>query len=179
MRQLEQAWGYKTDKDDQLRMPLSDDEHWQRVRFRLIDHFTGFRYGDDRHLMTVAFVLDTPPGQKQTSESCMARFEESAMEKASSAGAEYGAVRQRTLRWRKKPLLVHTADGALDFLFRRYEFSAAWAAYPAYRDGCLVYAVLVQWQGYPELARKVRDRWADEAFVALKPLTRVRPERKE
>ncbi len=179
LRQLEQGWGFQVDKDNQLRLPLSDTEHWQRVRFRLIDHFTGFRYGKDRHLVTVAFVVDTPPDEKQTSESCMARFEASAIEKAETAGARYREVRGKTLRWKKKPLLVHSTDGSLDFFFRHYEFSAAWAAYPAYRDACLVYAVVVQWEGYPELARKVRDRWVDEAFVAIKPLTRTRPYRIE
>ncbi len=179
MRQLEQGWGFQFDKDGQLRVPLSDTDHWQRVSFRLLDHFTGFRYGKDRHLMTVAFVLDTPPGEKQTSASCMARFEKEAADKADTAGAHYAAVRGKTLKWKKKPLLVHSTDGEVSFLFKNYEFSAAWAAYPAYRDACLVYAVVVQWQGYPELARKVRDRWVDEAFVAMKPLTRTRPHRIE
>jgi hypothetical protein len=179
MRQLSTKFSFQQDKDRQLRVPLSDGDHWQRVRFRLIDHFTGFRYGEDRHLVTVAFVLDTPPGEKQTSQTCMERFEADAIEKAESAAVSYQKVTEKTLKWKKKPLLVHSTDGGVNFLFRQYDFSAAWAAYPAYKDACLVYAVVVQWEGYPELARKVRDRWVDEAFQGIRPLTRTRPYRKE
>lgn len=179
LRQLTTEWGYQLDKDRQLRVPLSDDGHWKRVRFRFVDHFTGFRYGDERHLLTAAFVMDTPPGEKQTSETCMARFEERATEQAESVDAKYGEVVSKQLVWKKKPLLVHATDGGVSFLFRNYDFSAAWAAYPAYKDACLVYAVVVRWEGYPELARKVRDRWVEEGFATLKPLTRTRPYRKE
>src|SRR5687768_5050364 len=46
-RQLDEAWGLRNDKDDQLHVPLPDHQHWKRVRFWGVEHFVGFRYGGD------------------------------------------------------------------------------------------------------------------------------------
>src|SRR5690606_3693419 len=48
-RQLKEPWGARNDKDDQLHAPTPDWQNWKRVRYWGVDHFTGFRYGDDHH----------------------------------------------------------------------------------------------------------------------------------
>src|SRR5690606_36473528 len=56
-RQLEADWGYRTDRDRQARFPLPDRKNWKRVRFLLVDHFVGFKYGSDQHALTAGFVV--------------------------------------------------------------------------------------------------------------------------
>lgn len=178
-RQLEQPWGWRNDKDDQVHFPLPDWENWRRVRIRFVDHLAAFRYGDDRHVFSAAFVVRTPDGEAPTSAACMAEFERQALDRASSYRVRYTPVSEHASSWRREPLVVHATDGELSFFFTRYDFSAAWAAYPAYEDGCLVYAVVVQWEGQRELARRVRDRWIEEGFSGLTTLTKTRPFRRE
>lgn len=172
-RQLGEPWGWRNDKDDQVHFPLPDWENWRRVRIRFVEHLTAFRYGDDRHLFSAAFVVRTP--EPPTSATCMAEFERRALDEAESYRVNYAPVTEHRSRWRREPLVVHATDGELSFLFSHYDFSAAWAAYPAYEDGCLVYAVVVQWEGQRELARQVRDRWIEEGFSGLTALTKTRP----
>lgn len=178
-RQLEGTWEKKKDKDRLAWFPHVDAPHWKRVRFRGLEHFTGFQYGEDKHLVTGAFVVKTRPGEAVSSQLCMERFEEVALRKFQKHQGKQGQVVETRQTWRRKPLLVHQTDGRLTVFFSRYEFSAAWAAYPAYEDGCLVYAVVSFWNGEEELARTVRDRWVEEGFSRFKPLTREVPERRE
>lgn len=178
-RQLDEPWGWRNDKDDQVHFPLPDWEHWRRVRIRFVDHLTAFKYGDDRHLLSAAFVLKTPPEVTPSTETCMALFEREARKKADTYRVSFTPIRSHETRWRGRPLAVHSTDGELSFLFSHYEFSSAWAAYPAYSDGCLVYAVVVQWEDQPELARKVRDRWIAEGFEGVQTRTKMLPFRHE
>jgi hypothetical protein len=65
-------------------------------------------------------------------------------------------------------------DGHVDTLVSRRQFSAAWTAYPAYPDACLVLGMAAQWRGYPEVARQVRDRFIEEGFAEMKILTETK-----
>jgi hypothetical protein len=73
---------------------------------------------------------------------------------------------------------VHAVDGEFSAAFSTTAFSAAWAAYPAYSDGCLIYAVAVPWRDHPQLAKQVRDRFVAEGFVQVDPKTAERAVRK-
>ena len=177
-RQLEGKFDRRSDKDGQVRLPLADAKHWKRVRFLGVDHLTGFQYGSDHHVVTSAFVVKTPPGEKPTSRMCMASFEEDGLAKFKRHKGKLGQLFESEGRWKKQPLVAHQADGKLTVFFSRYEFSAAWVAYPAYEDGCLVVATVVLWDDEPELAQQVRDRWLREAIPMVQMKTRVVPYRK-
>lgn len=174
-RQLEQSWGWRSDKDDQVHFPLPDWENWRRIRLRLVEHLTSFKYGDDKHLLSAAFVVELPAGTEVSSAACMEHFEAKALVKARAYNVSYTSPVEHVRRWKRRPLIIHATDGELSFLFSRYEFSAAWAAYPAYENGCLVYGVVVQWEGQPDLARQVRDRWVAEGFTGIRTLTKTLP----
>ncbi len=162
-----------------MAVPFPDAKNWKRVRFWGVEHFTGFRYGDEHHAVAAAFLRDVPVGHRETSQSCMRRFEAWAQPKTRAYQFKLGEFQTHRAEWRKMPVVVRTVDGHVDFAFSRIHFSAAWAAYPAYPDACLVYAVAVPWDEHPELARAVRDRWVDEGFARTQPLTESRPFRKE
>ena len=178
-RQLSEPWGARNDKDDQLHAPTPDWEKWKRVRYWGVEHFTGFRYGDDHHVVAIVFVQPIERGDKNDSRACLRRFESWVRPQIRSYEVKLGPVGVRESAWRSEKILVQFVDGWVDTGFSRKEFSAAWAAYPAYPDACLVYAMAVPWREQPDLAKQVRDRWVAEGFQRMNPLTEVRPERKE
>jgi hypothetical protein len=175
---LDEPWGLRDDKDGQLHAPTPDWSNWKRVRFKMVKHFTGFRYGEEHHVMALAFLLDVPPDLAQTTESCMNRFEAWARPQLSDYDVRFGDFKSTLKRWRNLPLQVNYVDGHVDIGFKRHHFSVAWAAYAAYPDACLIYAVAVPWFDQGALARQVRDRWVQEGFQHMKPLTETRPFRK-
>jgi len=177
-RELSEPWGERNDKDNQLFVPLPDTPKWKRVRYWGVEHFVGFRYGDDHHVIAIAFVQEVDAGSAPDSKTCLRRFESWARGQSKSYEPKLEAIGERNTKWRDQPLSIRFVDGYADAGFSRKNFSAAWAAYPAYTDACLVYAVAVPWRTQPELARQVRDRFLTEAFERVNPLTEARPYRK-
>jgi hypothetical protein len=177
-RQLDEAWGQRGDKDDQLLVPLPDSDHWKRVRYWGVEHFVGFRYGNDHHVLAIGFVQEVPAGTPVTSETCMRRFEQWGRPQTKPFNVKFGPFAVHHQRWRGQRLEVHAVDGEFSAAFSTTAFSAAWAAYPAYSDGCLIYAVAVPWRDHPDLAKQVRDRWVKEAFTQIDAKTAVRAVRK-
>lgn len=178
LRQVNEAWGLASDKDDQLLLPLPDAAHWKRVRYWGLEHFVGFRYGDEHRVLTVGFVQEVPTGTPVTSETCMRRFEAWGRPHTKPFDVKFGPFAVHHQRFRDQKLEVHAVDGEFSAGFSTTAFSAAWAAYPAYRDGCLIYAVAVPWRDHPDLARQVRDRWINEGFTRIEPKTTERAVRK-
>lgn len=177
-RQLDEAWRFRPDRDDQLLVPLPDAKNWKRVRYWVIDHFTGFRYGEDFHGLNGVFVQDVPEGGLADAKSCMVQIEKWAHPQLKGFDVKLGPIRSTEVQWRKQPIPVRMADAFVDFGFGRNKFSAAWAAYPAYPKACLVFALAVPWREQRQLALQVRERWIREAVPKLKPLTESRPYRK-
>lgn len=94
----------------------------------------------------------------------MAMFEARAIQELDAFGGKRTKIREKNGTWREQELLIHAADGELDVFFKTYRFSVAWAAYPGYSNGCIVYSTVVLWGDEPKLAMKVRDRWVREGF---------------
>jgi len=178
LRQLEIGWGARVDKDDQALLPMPDWENWKRVRYWGVEHFVGFRYGNDHHLLSIGFVQDVPDGTPVTTDTCMRRFEAWGRPQTKPFNATFGPFAVHHQRWRNQRLEVHSVDGEFAVGFTKTEFSAAWAAYPAYPKACFIYAVAVPWRDHPTLAREVRDRWVKEAFALVDAKTTERPYRK-
>jgi hypothetical protein len=91
---------------------------------------------------------------------------------------EFGAIEETEIHWKGKRVVVHSVEGAFPWGFRRVDFSAAWAAYPAYEKACLIYGISVKHENNPVLARLVRDRWILESVPKLETLTVTKPVRK-
>lgn len=177
-RQLAAGWGWRGDRDAQVRVPLADSRNWKRVRLGNIDHLTAFKYTKDHHLVTGVFTVKTP-GERPTTESCIQHFDERAAFELGRRGVAVGQVLERRIDWQKERVLVRQTEGTARLFFSRYDFSAAWAAYPAYEDGCLVYATVVLWEDEPELARRVLERWITEGLGLARMETPRVPARKQ
>lgn len=177
-RQLAAHWGWGADKDRQVRVPLPDWQNWQRVRLFGVEHLAAFRYTKQHHTLTAVFAVETR-AQKPSSLTCMDEFERRGFPELTRHGVHIEPIGTKTAQWDQRPVLVHETEGRVTFLFSRYEFSAAWTAYPAYDHGCLVYATVVLWDGQPELARRVLDRFVAEGVAQVRPLTTSVPSRLE
>jgi hypothetical protein len=185
---MTQKWGSRRDKDNQLVVPLVDKKNWKRVRFLLLDHFTGFRYGDDAHSVNVVLVQDIAPSVDERASHdppkppdaglCLTRAEEWAKPQLDLYGVNVQGVSTTYVKWRKKEVPVRFADAHFEYLFEEHDVSAAWASYPAYPDACLIFGIVVSWNGHPELARQVRDRWIREGVPKLRPRSKTRPVRR-
>jgi hypothetical protein len=171
-------WGTRNDRDGQLNVPLPDSDNWKRVRYFGVEHFVGFRYGDDHHAMVIAFTRPLPAGTQMKSDTCMRSFEAWGLPQTHPFDVKFSPFETNLGKWQGKILESRMVDGRLNLGFSSSEFSGAWAAYPAYADGCLVLAVAVPWREHKELAQKLRDRWVSEGFPLAVVASDVRPERK-
>ncbi len=171
--------GWAGDKDDQVRIMLPDWSHWKRVRYFGFEHLVGFRYGSDHHAISVVLVADTRQGRAPTSETCMRHAETLARPRAREYALETQPIVESRVNWRGKSLVVHSTDGEFPYGFRRISFAAAWIAYPAYESSCLYQVFAAKYEGHPELARKLRDRWIAEAAPQVDIRTTTKPYRHE
>ena len=175
---LSVGFGYRTDKDRQARFPLPDRKNWTRVRFSMIEHFTGFIYGEDEHSLALAVVIPLKETDPATSAACVQRFEEGARSQVHDMGGRVGETTSVVKKWHHKPLIVRTATGEVDILFKHYDTALAWTGYPAYPGHCMIYAVVIPWRHNRELALALVEQWI-EAFKRFKPLTETAPFRHE
>jgi hypothetical protein len=182
-RLLLEPWGRRQDKDAQLLLPFTDTANWKRVRFSLVEHFTGFRYGEDNHAVTVTFIHELPKGVSANPFECMRLAEQWAQPQLRDFGVDVDNFREEEVDWQngkdRQPLLVHVADAHLDVGFDRWEGTAAWIAYPAYEDACVTHAMAVPWRGHRALAESVVTRWVEEGAERVRPKTEKRPYRIE
>jgi hypothetical protein len=176
-RQLLEPWGQRNDKDNQLLVPLPDAGNWKRIRVWGVEHFVAFRYGKQGHALTAGVVQEVEAGEAIDSLRCLRRFDKWARPQLRAYDVKLGPIAQREVSWKNQSIMVESVDGHVDWGFSRRRFSAAWAAYPAYPNACLVYAVGVQWGEQEQLAKQVRDRFLLEAFQRVEPLTAERPYR--
>jgi hypothetical protein len=177
VRLLEEPLSAMRDKDNQVVVNYPDGRNWKRVRFRLFEHLVGFRYGDRFDATVLAFALDTRAARAPDSRACIRQAETLARPRLRALSATIGAITETEIVWREKRVVVHSVDGAFPWGFKRIEFSAAWAAYPAYEKACLIHGIGVKHENRADLARLVRDRWIREVAAQVDTRTPTKPYR--
>jgi hypothetical protein len=177
VRLLEEPLGALRDKDNQIVLNYPDSRNWKRVRFRLFEHLVGFRYADRFDAVSVVLVNDTRAGRDPSSRACIRHAETMARPRIRALSVVIGSITETEITWRDQRIVVHAVDGAFPWGFKRIEFSAAWAAYPAYDKVCLIHGIGVRHEQRADLARLVRDRWVLEVAPKLEPLTKTKPYR--
>ncbi len=177
-RLLSAPWGARNDKADQIRVPIPDWENWKRVRYFGVEHFVGFRYGDDHHAMALAFVQELPPGTPVKTDTCIRAFEAWGLPQTHAFDVKFTPFESHFARWQNQTLETRSVDGRVNLGFTAAEFSGAWAAYPAYQDACLIFAIAIPWRDHKELAQKLRDRWVTEGFPMMNVVSALRPDHK-
>jgi hypothetical protein len=177
VRLLEEPLGAMRDKDNQVVVHYPDSGNWKRVRFRLFEHLVGFRYGDRFDAVSVVLLNDTRADRAPVSRACIRQAETLARPRVRALSVTIGPITETEIVWRDQRIVVHSVDGAFPWGFQRIEFSAAWAAYPAYDKTCMIHGIGVRHEKRADLARLVRDRWILEVAPKLETLTKTKPYR--
>jgi hypothetical protein len=172
--------GPKTDKQNSIVVPLPDAPNWTRVRFLTVPGLVGFRYGKSHHAIVAGFVTHVDDNTAEGA--CSKSFETWAMPwieafevdlhhdspaafpwtvpaPARANGSTAPIVPKKIAIVGVDPLTAKTAT-----VLSREEYSAAWAAYPAWDKACLVVGVAIPSRDDEPRARQVRDRFVTEVF---------------
>ncbi|MGE5783671.1 MAG: hypothetical protein ACM3ZE_03740 [Myxococcales bacterium] len=177
VRLLEEPFGELKDKDNQVVLSYPDSSNWKRVRYRLFEHLVGFRYGDHFDSTVVVLAYDTRAGRTAESRSCIRQAETMVRPRLRAFSVAIGPITETEIEWQGKRVVVHSVDGAFPWGFKRIEFTAAWAAYPAYEHACLIHGIGVRHEERVDLAHAVRDRWILDVAPNLETRTSTKPYR--
>jgi hypothetical protein len=166
----------RPDKQHSVMVPLPDAEHWMRVRFLTVPSLVGFRYGKEHHAIVAAFVTHVDDNSVQGA--CNKSFEGWAQPWIEAFEVDLKHEPPSAFAWSAltppppaprqiaivdvDPLFAKTAT-----VLSRESYAAAWAAYPAWPQACLVVGVAVPSRDDEARARMVRDRFVVEVFPKL------------
>lgn len=162
-----EPWGFRTDRQSSLRIPMPDDRNWRRVKFFGMPTFAAFRYGDAHHAVIAVWVRAIEEGEADDLESCLDRFEKWGEPKARSFGVKLESPASAQARWHRGEVVIRSVDARIESWFSKKRFSAAYAAYRMWPGSCTVVGIAVASQGAEEEARRARDRYVNEGFGRL------------
>ncbi len=166
-RLLGEPFGARADKRNTVGLALADASLWKRVRFRLVPAYVGFRYGNAHHALAAFVVRDAPKGEVVTSDSCLHDFEVWGRDFLRGIGGQSTDPTVARARWRDSFITVRTREGSAPWLFETKRYAGAYGAYVLDGPRCGIVAYAFSMASDPDLARRVRDRFAREAFEHL------------
>jgi hypothetical protein len=173
----------RNDKQNSVRVPLPDAEHWTRVRFWGVPSLVGFRYGKEHHAIVAAFITHVDDNTVQGA--CTKSFEVLAgpMMEAFDVDVKHDAP--IAVMWNKVPGAAKVAPVPIDIdpviartatMASRESYAAAYATYPAWgKESCLVVGVAVPARDDEPRAKDVRDRFAKDVLPNVQVLTKEEP----
>lgn len=165
-RLLTEPWGMRADRQGVLMLGLPDPNNWRRVKFWLIDTFTGFRYGDDHHAVAALFLRDAPFAGAD-GDACLKDFEQWLDGQASKFDAQASEVTSETVRWRGEQLVIRKREASVRWGFSTKRYAAAYGSYAFWDGTCATLGYAVPMREDEALAIRVRDRLAAEGFSRL------------
>jgi hypothetical protein len=169
-RLIKEPWGFKRDRFNTMRVPLSDWTHWQRVRLFGYPTRAAYRFGDDHFGAVAVWYRDAEPG-KDTPDACLAKFIGEVTPVAEAYGIRVADAKEiRTTQLvggEARPLLIRSLEGSVESLLESNEYVGALASYTSWPGTCLIHGFTVVATNHRELARKIRDRWVTEGAPRL------------
>jgi hypothetical protein len=165
--------GWRTDKQNSLRVELPDAGRWMRVKFWGLKSLVGFRYGVDHHAIVGAFTLhvddETAPG------ACSHAFEQWAQPWIDSFEVTIHHEPPKAVPWDGKIADIDSLVATTATLGDHEEYAVAYATYPAWRGTCLILGVAVPARDEIDRAKAVRDRFAELVLPAVRVTTPIEP----
>jgi hypothetical protein len=135
------------------------------VRFLGIPSLVGFRYGKDHHAVAGAFMMSV--GSEQEPGACGKAFETYAQPWVDSFEVAVVHDAPKAIPWRGMIVDIDSVVATTATLGVHDQYAGAYAAYPAWKEACLVFGVAVPARGDLERAKTVRDRFVRDVFPAL------------
>ena len=173
----------RSDKQNSVRVPLPDAEHWTRVRFWGVPSLVGFRYGKEHHAIVAAFITHVDDNTVQGA--CAKSFEVLANPMMETFDVEVKHDAPIAVMWNKVPDAAKVAAVPIDIdpviartatIAAREMYAAAYATYPAWnKEACLVVGVAIPARDDEARAKDVRDRFAKDVLPNVQVLTKDEP----
>ncbi len=173
----------RTDKQNSIRVPLPDAEHWMRVRFWGVPSLVGFRYGKDHHAIVAAFITHVEDNSVQGA--CAKSFEVLATPMLEAFDVELKHDAPVAVMWNKVPGGAKIAPVPIDIdpvmartatMASRESYAAAYGTYPVWgKEACLVVGVAIPSRDDEPRAKDVRDRFAKEVLPNVQVLSKEEP----
>jgi hypothetical protein len=165
LRLSREPWGSRNDKREVFQFPLTDPGNWRRVRFWGVPTFVGFRYGDVHHAIAGMRVVRVRPPDPPTPKGCLDRFLEWGGPIADGYSARLKDEADSQVTWKApNDVLVRTWEAEVVTLLARKRYFGVMGAFLPWEGVCAVYGYAFHIDDKNDLVRKVRDRYAREAF---------------
>jgi len=184
----------RVDKQQSVRIPMPDAEHWTRVRFWGVPSLVGFRYGKEHHAIVGGVV--THVGDNTARGACTKSFETWAMPWVQSFEVELAHEAPSAFVWtgprsptdqagqsgqggqtgkRRDIVDVDSVFAKTATLAEREAYAVAYSAYPAWKGACLIVGIAVPAREDEARAREVRDRFARDVLPKVEVLSDKEP----
>lgn len=162
-----QPWGWRQDRNKVFSYPLSDSKNWRRVRYWGVKTFVGFRYGDKHHGVAALWAKRLEPGEPETAELCLRKFEDWAAPIAHFYSTSFEDRGTQRATWEGKDVIVKKVDANVKSLLAWRRYLGVMGASLAWPRVCVVYGYAFRVDDAEDVASAVRDRYAREAFGKL------------
>lgn len=163
----------RVDKQNSVTIPLPDAEHWTRVKFWGVPSLVGFRYGKDHHALVAGFVThvddNTQPG------ACSKSFEEWAQPWVDSFDVDVQHEPPIAVIWKRQVVDVDSVFAKTATMLEHEAYAGTYAAYPVWKNACLIVGIAIPARDDEVRAREVRDRFAKEVFPRIEVLSADEP----
>ncbi len=164
----------RVDKQNSVRVPLPDAEHWTRVKFWGVPSLVGFRYGKDHHAIVAGFV--THVDDNQVVGACSKSFEAWATPWIEAFDVDLTHEPPSAFMWNRQIIDVDTLFAKTATLASTDSYATSYASFPVWgKTACLIVGVAVPTRDEDERAKEVRDRFAHEIFPKVEVLGNEEP----
>jgi hypothetical protein len=169
--------GWRTDRQQSVRLLLPDAAHWLRVKFWGVESLVGFRYGKDHHAIVGAIVVSVP--DESETGACGRAFEKKAQPWIESFDVALAHDRPQAIDWNGKIVEIDSLVATTATLGVRDTYAIAYGAFPAWRGACVVIGIGVPARNELERAKAVRDRFVSNVLPRVQVVARTEPRERD
>jgi len=166
------ALGWRSDRQNSVRIELPDAEHWTRVRFWGVKSLVGFRYGKDHHALVAGFIMHVDDDDQGA---CGKAFEQWAQPYVDSFEVNVEHDPPKAVPWNGKIVDLDSVVASTATLGMRDQYAVSYATYPAWPGACLVVGVAVPARDELERAKAVRDRFTEAILPKVQVTAKEEP----
>lgn len=164
--------GIRVDRKHVVTLPMPDGDAWTHVKFWTVTTLAGYRYGDDHHAALAVFTFAPTHGADgRDVDTCATRFAAWGERRGRKFDLRPGEARVDSIEWLgagvRQTARVFVLDAARRTLWGTRRYATAYAAYPAWKESCLVVGVAVPAQDDDGHSSVVRDRFVRETLPKI------------
>ncbi len=165
--------GWRTDRQESLRVLLPDWAHWTRVKFWGVKSLVGFRYGKEHHAIVGGVVVHVADETAPTA--CDKAFEAVAQPLVDSFEVVLEHDPPLAIPWEGKIVDIDALVATTATLGVRESYAVAYGTFPAWKGACLVLGIAIPARGELDRAKLVRDRFVGDILPKLHVVARDEP----